>query len=139
MRLPCHKGGGNVREPWRDDPEPAIKSATGGRSTSAGTVSTASRAPTRILVSSADAFRVMPKQLRIASAPMIARARKGLINLPGLFRQHDRNAVADRIGQFCGTRDQLLPGGVKLQRALGQRADQNFEQFRIHGAFKAFG
>src|SRR6476660_5091865 len=61
------------------------------------------------------------------------------LNLPGFLRQHDRDAVADRISKFCGTRDQFLPRGVKLQRTLGQRADQNFQKLWIDGAFKAFG
>ena len=30
------------------------------------------------------------------------------LDLPRLFRQHDRDAVADRIGEFCRTRDQFL-------------------------------
>src|ERR1700704_6307927 len=61
------------------------------------------------------------------------------LDLPCLFRQHDRDAVADRISEFCGSRDQLLPRCVKLQRTLGQRTDQNFQQFWIDGAFEAFG
>src|SRR3981189_2543860 len=61
------------------------------------------------------------------------------VDFPCLFRQHDRDPVADRISEFCGARDQLLPCCVKLQRTLGQGADQDFQQFRINGAFKAFG
>src|ERR1700716_4732467 len=61
------------------------------------------------------------------------------LDLPCLFRQHDRDAIADRIGELCRARDQLLPCCVKLQRTLGQRADQDFQQFGIDGAFKAFG
>src|SRR5450432_4553780 len=61
------------------------------------------------------------------------------LNLPCLFRQHNRDAVADRISQFGRTRDQLLLGGIKLQPARGQRTDQDFQQFGIDGAFEAFG
>src|SRR3984893_5929351 len=32
-----------------------------------------------------------------------------LIQAPGFLRQHDRDAVADRIGKFGGARDQLPP------------------------------
>ncbi len=39
-----------------------------------------------------------------------------------LFRQHDRDAVADRVGELGGAADQLLPGGIVFQGALGQRA-----------------
>src|SRR6202140_5271310 len=61
------------------------------------------------------------------------------LDLPRLFRQHDRDAVADRIGEFCGTRDQFLLCGVEFQRTLGQRTDQDFKQLGIDGAFKALG
>src|ERR1700688_631988 len=61
------------------------------------------------------------------------------LDLPRLFRQHDRNAVADRIGELGGPRDQLLPRRIEFQRTLGQRTDQDFQQFQIDGAFEAFG
>ena len=48
-----------------------------------------------------------------------------LLDLPGLFRQHDRDAVADRIGEFGRTRDQLLPRRIVFERTLGQRTDQD--------------
>src|SRR3954452_21014714 len=57
---------------------------------------------------------------------------------PRFLRQHDRDAVADRISELGGARDQLLLLGVVLQRALGQRAHQDFEQLRIDGAGGAF-
>src|SRR6185312_12768583 len=50
------------------------------------------------------------------------------------FRQHDRNAVADREGELGAARDQLLPVGVVFERPLGQRADQDFQQLRIDRA-----
>src|SRR6185503_4832738 len=40
-------------------------------------------------------------------------------------------AVADRISKAGGARDQLLRGGIVVERALGHRAHQNFEQFGI--------
>src|SRR3990170_4543340 len=55
------------------------------------------------------------------------------------LRQHDRNAVADRIGQLGLARDQFLLGGVVFQRGLGQRADQDFQQLGIDAAFGPFG
>src|SRR5258706_5167293 len=61
------------------------------------------------------------------------------LDLPRFFRQHDRNAVADRIGEFCGPRDQFLPCCVELQRTLGHRTDQDFQKLGVDGAFKAFG
>src|SRR5262249_30732290 len=51
-----------------------------------------------------------------------------------LFGEHDRNAVADRIGELGGARDQLLSLGVVFERALGERADEDFEQFGIDAA-----
>ena len=61
------------------------------------------------------------------------------LDLPRLFRQHDRDAVADRISELCGARDQFLPGRIEFQRALGHRADQDLQQLRIDGAVEAFG
>src|SRR6185503_10246794 len=61
------------------------------------------------------------------------------LDLPCLFRQHDRDAVADRIREFCGARDQFLPGRIEFQRTLGHRADQDLEQLRVDGAVEAFG
>src|SRR3974390_2680189 len=91
---------------WSMDPEPAINSATGGRSTPVGTVNTASMAPTVILFSSADApmAKVETNSARAASTARML----NLINLARLFREHDRNAVADRIGELGRARDQFL-------------------------------
>src|SRR5262249_33367848 len=55
------------------------------------------------------------------------------------FRQHDRDAGADRIGELGGARDQLLFLRVVFERALGQRADQNFQELRIDAAGGALG
>ena len=65
--------------------------------------------------------------------------RTNSIDLARLFRQHDRDAVADRISELCRARDQFLPRRVEFQRTLGQRTDQDFQQFWIDGAFEAFG
>src|SRR5215208_4034777 len=53
---------------------------------------------------------------------------------PRLFRQHDRDAVADRIGKLGRARDQLLLLGIVLQRTFGQWTDQDFQQLRIDAA-----
>src|ERR1700722_10408376 len=121
------------------EPEPAINSATGGRSTPGGTVSTASMAPTLILLSSAQAFTTDAEtERRAANTAATARTRMSL-DLPCLFRQHDRDAVADRIGELGRARDQFLLRGVVLERPLGQRTDQYLQQLGIDGVFEAFG
>src|SRR5580704_2645053 len=55
----------------------------------------------------------------------------------GFFRQHDGDAVADRVGELCGARDQLLLGGVVFEWPLGQRAHENLQKFRIDGVGRA--
>src|ERR1700754_2862409 len=62
----------------------------------------------------------------------------GLVQPPRFLGQHDRNAVADRVGELRGARDQLLTLAVIFERALGERADQDFEQFRVDAAGGAF-
>src|SRR3954447_16645689 len=61
------------------------------------------------------------------------------LDLPRLFRQHDRNAVADRVGELGGARDQFLPGRIEFKGALGHRTDQDLQQLWIDGAVEAFG
>jgi len=56
-------------------------------------VSTASSAPIEIGFLGGCA-QDQAEELRIASAPMIARTRIGLINLPSPLPQHDRDGVA---------------------------------------------
>src|SRR3979490_234561 len=56
-----------------------------------------------------------------------------------LFGQHDRDAVADRIAELGGARDQLLLLAVVFERALGERADEDFEQLGIDAAGGAVG
>src|SRR6185312_13007247 len=142
---------------WSVDPEPAINSATGGCSTPAGVVSTASIGPTLIRLSSpllcaiwlasvlpgsillswADALTISTE----SSRPRPARVARmgGLLDFPRFLRKHDRNAVPNGISEFGRARDQLLLCGVVLQRTLGHRTDQDFEQFGIDGVFRAFG
>src|SRR5258707_6555495 len=48
-----------------------------------------------------------------------------------LVDQHDRDAVADRIGEPRLLADQLLRRAVIAQRPLGQWTDQDLQQFRI--------
>src|SRR5262249_24536890 len=55
------------------------------------------------------------------------------------LRQHDRDAVADRIGQLCRAGNQLLLLRVVFQRALGQRADEDFQKFWVDTAGGAIG
>src|ERR1041384_2367548 len=54
-----------------------------------------------------------------------------LVQPSRLFGQHDRNAVADRVGELGGARDQLLALAVVFERPLGERADENFEKLRV--------
>src|SRR5262245_56645189 len=55
------------------------------------------------------------------------------------FRQHDRNAIADRIGELGLARDQLLLIGVVFKRSFGDRTYENFQQFRIDAVGGSFG
>ena len=57
-----------------------------------------------------------------------------LVELARFVRQHDRDAVADRVSEAGGAADQLLPLGVVVERGLGQRADQDLKQLRIEAA-----
>src|SRR5437762_4244977 len=61
------------------------------------------------------------------------------LDLPRLFRQHDRNAVANGISELGRARDQFLPGRIEFERALGHRTDQDLQQLRVDGAVEAFG
>src|SRR6059058_624082 len=61
------------------------------------------------------------------------------LDLPRLFRQHDRNAVANGISELGRARDQFLPGRIEFERALGHRTDQDLQQLWIDGAVEAFG
>src|SRR6185369_14311343 len=74
---------------------------------------------------------------RIGGASLRAAPRPGhkpLLQPPRFFRQHDRDAVADRIGELGRARDQLLPLRVVFQRALGERTDEDLQQLRIDAA-----
>ena len=50
-----------------------------------------------------------------------------------LFFQQHGNTVTHRVGQARAARHQLLAFAVVSQRAFGDGADQQFEQFRVHG------
>src|SRR6516165_4921042 len=73
--------------------------------------------------------------------PVFTRApsglRRGLRRLlvvaqpPRLVDQHDRDAVADRIGEPRLLADQLLGFAVVAQRRLAQRTDEDLEQSRV--------
>src|ERR1700758_2621428 len=114
-----------------------MSSATGGLSTPAGSVRTASMAPTGTLLSSAEAFAAKAA----SRTAIVARAVRMdiLVNLARLLRQHDRDAVADRISELGRARDQLLLGRIEFERSLGHGADQDFQELGIDGVFGAFG
>src|SRR5205085_717315 len=44
------------------------------------------------------------------------------------------DAIADRVGELGRARDQLLLLGIVFERTLGQRADQDFQEFWIDAA-----
>src|SRR5439155_21808623 len=56
--------------------------------------------------------------------------------LARLLLQHDGDAVANRIGETRGSRNQLLLGAVVDQRPFGDGANEHFEQLVIHGVFR---
>src|SRR6185437_9049000 len=55
----------------------------------------------------------------------------GVGKFAGFVRQHDRDAVADRIGKSRLFAHKFLPFAVVMQRRLGERADEDFQQFGI--------
>src|SRR3954454_14051691 len=55
-----------------------------------------------------------------------------------LLGQHDRNAVADRVGELGGARDQLLTLAIVFERALGERTYEDLEQLGIDTAGGTF-
>src|SRR5690606_14112670 len=66
-------------------------------------------------------------------APPTHRFRDALVLVQGarLVDQHDRNAVADRIGEPRLLADQLLAHTVVAQRPLGQRTDQKVQELGV--------
>src|SRR5205814_4186523 len=48
-----------------------------------------------------------------------------------LVDQHDRDAIADRIGEPGLLADQFLRGAIIAQRPLGQGTDQDFQQLGV--------
>src|SRR6516162_1658080 len=77
--------------------------------------------------------RVVPPAL--TRAPSSGRRGLGrrlvVAQTPRFVDQHDRDAVADRIGEPRLLADQLLGLAVIAQRRLGQRTDEDLEQPRI--------
>src|SRR3546814_17616640 len=53
---------------------------------------------------------------------------RSVVELAGFVDQHDRNAVADRIGTAVLPADPLLRLRIVFQGPLGQRADQDTQQ-----------
>src|SRR5690606_16775637 len=66
-------------------------------------------------------------------APRAPRFRDALVLVQGarLVDQHERNAVADRIGEARLLAEQLLARAVVAQRPLGQRTDQKVEELGV--------
>src|SRR5262245_63816430 len=62
-----------------------------------------------------------------------------LLQRPRFLRQYDRDAVADRIRQFCRAGNQLLLLGIVFQRALGEGADEDFQKLWINAAGGSIG
>src|SRR5260221_1921387 len=58
-----------------------------------------------------------------------------IAQLARLFRQHNRHAVADRVGEAGGAADQLALGPVEFQGPMGHRADQDLQEARVDLAF----
>ena len=56
---------------------------------------------------------------------------RSVFELAGFFLQHDRDAVADRVGEPGRARDQFLLRPVVFEPPLGDGADQNFQELRI--------
>src|SRR5215218_2015901 len=54
-----------------------------------------------------------------------------LLDWPRLLGKHDRDAVADRVSELGGARDQLLLLGIILERRLGERAYEDLEKLGI--------
>src|SRR5579859_1434508 len=61
------------------------------------------------------------------------------IDRPRLFLQHDRNAVADRIGELGRMRDQFVVLLIPDQRLLGLGTDQDLQQLGIRLLVRTVG
>src|SRR5215510_11957627 len=71
--------------------------------------------------------------------PVRSRPSRLLLQRPRFLRQHDRDAVADRIGQLGGAGNQLLLLGIVFQRALGEWADEDFQKLWVDAAGGSVG
>src|SRR6478735_3699125 len=92
-----------------------------------------------MLVTTKGGAPVCRNETPVVMGPGVRRDGVDSLDLPCLFRQHDGNAVADRVGEFGGARDQFLPRAVEFQRPLGQRTDEDFQKLWIDGTVGAFG
>src|SRR5580692_8663649 len=75
-----------------------------------------------------------PQTFSMGSVPRCSKGRRCAptsVEVTGFLGQHDRNAVADRIGELGRARDQFLLLRVVFERRFGQRTDQDFQQLRI--------
>ena len=57
--------------------------------------------------------------------------RASLVELARLFRQHDRDPIADRIGQPCGARNELLPNRIVSELCPRHGAHQDLQEASI--------
>src|SRR5215468_3815476 len=92
------------------------------------------------MFSSANRFPLR-RNMRTRSAGMTTEtaAEGWSVQLARFLGQHDGDAVTDRISKLGGAGDELLSFGVVFQRALGERAHENFEQFGVHAAGGSVG
>src|SRR4051794_13573898 len=63
-----------------------------------------------------------------------ARLSRRSIQPARVLGQHDRDAIADRIGKLGGAGNELLPFRIVFERPLGEGADEDFEELGIDAA-----
>src|SRR6516162_3420697 len=81
---------------------------------------------------SSNGHRAVPPVLTRPSGRRQALGRRLVVTQGArLLDKHDRDPVADRVGEPRLFADQLLGGAVVTQRPFCQRADENFQQLRI--------
>src|SRR5437764_4502989 len=74
--------------------------------------------------------RVEARRAGMMTTKLIGSQRR--LDLARLVGPHDRDAVADRIGQAVAPADQFLRFLVIFERSLAQRADQDIKQSGVH-------
>src|SRR5580693_7928104 len=61
----------------------------------------------------------------------LERERPSLVELARFLRQHNRNPIADRIGQPCGARNELLPNRIVSELCPRHGAHQDLQEASI--------